>query len=151
MVPLSAIDPAIISRLEALIAIQAAPIIILGVWIVGPTSTGPSDFEEIIHSAGACPSLVLIPRLFSRPSVCPRAIVRPAAAPSAVVCAGTALIVSSTALAMAAIISAAPPAPATVVAGVSASVIATPAAVSAVLAAPAISPVVIAASCYCRR
>ena len=75
MVPLPAIDPAIISRLEALIAIQAAPIIILGVWIVRPTSTGPSDFEEIIHSAGACPGLVLIPRLFSRPSVCPRAIV----------------------------------------------------------------------------
>jgi hypothetical protein len=151
MVPLAAIDPAIISRLEAPIAIQATPIIIQGVCIVCATSTDLSYFDEIIYPAGACPGLVLIPCLFSRPSVGPCAIICPAAAPPAVVCAGIGLIASSTALASAAIISATSPAPATVVAGASAPVMATRVATSAVIIASVTPSIVIAASCYCRR
>ncbi|WP_262273072.1 hypothetical protein [Microvirga yunnanensis] len=141
----SAIDPAIIARLEASVATEPASVVVLRACVVCAAPADTHHFQAIVRSAGAGACLMLLPHAVSRRRRGLRAIVRPMAASPAAVRARSRLISAAASRASSTVVPAAPPASA-VAAGMSALVIAALTSTSAVVVTSAASAVIIAAA-----
>ncbi|WP_154661039.1 hypothetical protein [Microvirga lotononidis] len=149
---LLAVDPAVISRLEALVAVQAATVIIRKARVIRTAAQHPPQFGDVVRPAGACLGLVLL--LGSRPSsVIGPVMIAPVvgAAPGGAVIATTPASAPGIAAAFAAVIaasaasavvSAAAPTAAAVVSASRAAVVVAPAAASTASAVPTPSAVI---------